>query len=394
MDFAAQFSPRVRSTQSNGITMQDIKEHETRSSKSSALLYAPRAASALRGSLAHEPKSESSVDMPRTPALKLQAPISPSSDSSDQGQETARTTLSECCTDMSQMTTPRQPSSLSGSAAAPRSKHTESKDLVPNAAVANRLFHTAELPLGQIDEDTDAELDMYREQQEMIAKMCSLQADAFLAKEKEKEEEKKRENEQMGFMRLEQLQLIRMQEAKKREELIRRRAASAPPVRRPEVYASPPPRPRHQGDIDTLNSSCCTETLSPGLDARVANAAGAREDLFAWDSPTRKVYSPQRELAAAKRNEMPSKLQGRVPEIVKAKPRPKSAFSRFMSSLGTKRLRSSIYPLPKAATIASQIVKGFSLGRSNGERSAAEHTAWASEGIPIVRNPEDAHESD
>jgi len=332
--------------------MQDIKEHQTRSSQSSALLYAPRAASALRGSLAHEPKSESFVDMPRTPALKL--PISPSSESSDQGQETARTTLSECCTDISQMTT-RQPPSLSGgSAAAPLSKQTEGKDLVPNAAVANRRFHTAELPLGQIDEDTDAELDMHREQQQMITKMCSLQADAFLAKEKEKEEEKKREKEQMGFMRLEQLQFIRMREAKKREELIRRRAASAPPVRRPEVYASPLPRQRHQGDIDTLNSSCCTETLFPGLDARVANAAGAWQDLFAGDSPTRKVYSPQRELAAAKRDEMPSKLQGCVPEIVKAKPRPKSAFSRFMSSLGTKRLRSSIYPLPKAATITSQ----------------------------------------
>jgi len=42
----------------------------------------------------------------------------------------------------------------------------------PSIAAANRLFKVAELSLDQIEEDTDAELDMFRQQQEMIAQMC------------------------------------------------------------------------------------------------------------------------------------------------------------------------------------------------------------------------------
>ena len=38
---------------------------------------------------------------------------------------------------------------------------------------------------------------------------------------------------------------------------------------------------------------------------------------------------------------------GAGPEVSRVKPRPRSAFSRLMSSMGTKRWRAAIVPLPK-----------------------------------------------
>ena len=89
------------------------------------------------------------------------------------------------------MTTPRTsgPSSA-GSPGSRHSTHNENeKQMGPSIAAANRLFKAAELSLDQIEEDTDAELDMFRQQQEMIAQMCRVKADAYLAREKEKEED-------------------------------------------------------------------------------------------------------------------------------------------------------------------------------------------------------------
>ena len=249
------------------------------------------------------------------------------------------------------MTTPRTsgPSSA-GSPGSRHSTHNENeKQMGPSIAAANRLFKAAELSLDQIEEDTDAELDMFRQQQEMIAQMCRVKADAYLAREKEKEEEEKRRHEQMQLMRLEQ------DLAKKRDQF-QALAASRPtsaPVKRAE-YKGTPPRPSSfwaasmVEDLDVLNTSCRTETLSPGLQVRAAEA-GMNEDVLAWNLPARKVYSPgaeRKEAAAAGE-------AGAGPEVSRVKPRPKSAFSRLMHSMGTRRWRAAIVPLPKSLITSS-----------------------------------------
>jgi hypothetical protein len=242
------------------------------------------------------------------------------------------------------MTTPR--TSGPSSAGSPGSRHSthNENEMGPSIAAANRLFKAAELSLDHIDEDTDAELDMFRQQQEMIAQMCRVKADAYLAREKEKKEEEKRRHEQMQLMRLEQ------DLAKKRVQF-QALAASRPtsaPVKRAEHTDTPPRLSSFRAasmveDLDVLNTSCCTETLSPGLQVRAAKA-GMNEDVFAWNLPARKVYSPgaeRKEAAAA------------GPEVSRVKPRPKSAFSRLMQSMGTRRWRAAIVPLPKSLITSS-----------------------------------------
>lgn len=132
---------------------------------------------------------------------------------------------------MSQITTPRAGQADEGSnTVAPSTEHVEIEEIEPSKT--NWLYQAAhaEVPLDQIDEDhvTDADLEMYKEQQEMISTMCKMQADAFLRREAEKVEEEKREREQMQLMRIEQLELIRIQEAQKREVLLKRQAAKSP----------------------------------------------------------------------------------------------------------------------------------------------------------------------
>jgi hypothetical protein len=255
----------------------------------------------------------------------------------------------------------------------------------PSIAAANRLFKAAELSLDQIEEDTDAELDMFRQQQEMIAQMCRVKADAYLAREKEKEEEEKRRHEQMQLMRLEQ------DLAKKRDQF-QALAASRPtsaPVERAEYKGTPPRQSSFWAasmveDLDVLNTSCRTETLSPGLQVRAAEA-GMNEDVLAWNLPARKVYSPgaeRKEAAAAGE-------AGAGPEVSRVKPRPKSAFSRLMHSMGTRRWRAAIVPLPKdlITSSSSSVIKGMSFGAS---RRQSQTEAWASmtsDGIPIVPFP-------
>ena len=225
--------------------------------------------------------------------------------------------------------------------------------MAPSTAAANRLCKAAKLPLDQIDEDTDAELEMFREQQEMIAQMCKVKADAHLAREKEKEEEMK-QREQLQLMRLEQMQLIRLQELAKKREQFQARAANRPmsaPVKRTAV--SRPPAFKAAAlveDLDVLNMSCCTETLSPGLQARAAEA-GLQKDVSAWNSPpTRKALIPEgerREIAGEARAG-----QG----VTRVKPRTKSALSRLMSCLGTKRWRAAIVPLPNSLMSSSSVL--------------------------------------
>jgi len=259
------------------------------------------------------------------------------------------------------MTTPRAGQPGSGNNA-----KQYQKEMGPSTTTANRLFKAAEIPLDQIDEDTDAELEMFREQQEMIAQMCRVKADAFLAKEKEKEEEKKRQMEQLELMRIEQLQLIRLQERARKREEFQARASSRPvsaPVRRAET------RPvAMKTACDDLDASFVTETLSPGVAQRAADVHSE-----AFKSPARKEFVPR-----SASGEPASQGEGAA-RGSRVKPRPKSAFSRLMSSLGTKRWRSSILPLPKGfATPTSRRDSG-----SSSKPPLAE--AWAAEGIPIIR---------
>ncbi len=186
-----------------GITHDDIRAHEKSSAASGPVRYAPAVASVLRGDLERLGRRERIEDEaslvaagpgPRAapPGLKLPSPVSPASSGGSEhgGFDSARTdgtiaTLSECCTEMSQMTTPRHGGPNSGGESTAQCAHKESeKQMAPSTAAANRLFKAAELPLDQIDEDTDAELEMFREQQEMIAQMCKVKADAYLAREK------------------------------------------------------------------------------------------------------------------------------------------------------------------------------------------------------------------
>jgi hypothetical protein len=225
--------------------------------------------------------------------------------------------------------------------------------MAPSTAAANRLCKAAKLPLDQIDEDTDAELEMFREQQEMIAQMCKVKADAHLAREKEKEEEMK-QREQLQLMRLEQMQLIRLQELAKKREQFQARAANRPmsaPVKRTAV--SRPPAFKAAAlveDLDVLNMSCCTETLSPGLQARAAEA-GLQKDVSAWNSPpTRKALIPEGERREAAGEARAG--QG----VTRVKPRTKSALSRLMSCLGTKRWRAAIVPLPNSLMSSSSVL--------------------------------------
>jgi hypothetical protein len=399
--------PTARPSAAPGISHDDIRAHEKSSAANGR--YAPAAASALRSDLRRRTRlqvsdeaeeSRTSLPVPRVPppGFKLPAPASPArsggSDSEHGGFDTARTngtiaTLSECCTEMSQMTTPRTsgPSSA-GSPGSRHSTHNENeKQMGPSIAAANRLFKAAELSLDHIDEDTDAELDMFRQQQEMIAQMCRVKADAYLAREKEKKEEEKRRHEQMQLMRLEQMQLQRLQDLAKKRVQFQALAASRPtsaPVKRAEHTDTPPRLSSFRAasmveDLDVLNTSCCTETLSPGLQVRAAKA-GMNEDVFAWNLPARKVYSPgaeRKEAAAA------------GPEVSRVKPRPKSAFSRLMQSMGTRRWRAAIVPLPKSliTSSSSSFIKGMSLGASRREPQTKAWAIVASEGIPIVPFP-------
>ncbi len=396
--------PTARPSVPPGISHDDIRAHEKSSAASG--IYAPAAASALRSDLRRRTRQEGSDEagesrnsqpVPRVtpPGLNLPVPASParSGGSEHGGFDTARTdgttaTVSECCTEMSQMTTPRTGGPSAGSSGGRHSTHTENEEqMAPSIAAANRLFKAAELPLDQIDEDTDAELDMFRQQQEMIAQMCRVKADAYLAREKEKEEEEKRRHEQLQLMRLEQMQLIRLQELAEKRKQFQALAASRPtsaPVKRAE-YKGTPARPSSfrvaalVEDLDVLNTSYCTETLSPGLQVRAAEA-GMNEDLLAWNSPTRKVYSPgaeQKEAAVA------------GPEVSRVKPRPRSAFSRLMSSMGTKRWRAAIVPLPKSLITSSpgSFIRGMSFGASRREPQTEAWASVASKGISIVPFP-------
>jgi len=400
-----------------GITHDDIRAHEKSSAASGLVRYAPAVASALRGDLERLGRREriegeasrvAAGPGPRVtpPGLKLPAPVSPASSGGSEhgGFDSARTdgtiaTLSECCTEMSQMTTPRHGGPSSGGGSTAHSTHKESeKEMAPSTAAANRLFKAAELPLDQIDEDTDAELEMFREQQEMIAQMCKVKADAYLAREKEKEEEEMRKREQLQLMRLEQMQLIRLQELAKKREQFQARAANRPvsaPVKRTAVARPPAFKAAALvEDLDVLNMSCCTETLSPGLQARAAEA-GLQRDVSAWNSPTRAALIPER---ASERREAagPGDSEaGAGQGVTRVKPRPKSAFSRLMSSLGTKRWRAAIVPLPKSLMSSSSpsrsLMKGMSFGASR--RKNTENEVWASEGIPIIRFPSSASDA-
>ena len=111
-------------------------------------------------------------------------------------------------------------------------------------------------PLDQVYDYSNTELDMYREQQQMITKMGKLQAEAFLTSQTETKEEVHREEQQMHWLRLEQLQLIQLQQANEEEEPVKSRA------------------------VDRLIS------------------APARR--VAWESCTRRVSSPERQSAAAR----------------------------------------------------------------------------------------------
>ena len=76
------------------------------------------------------------------------------------------------------------------------------------SAWKSRLSLAAARPLDEDKIHEDTELEMYREQQEMISSMCKMQAE----RETEKEVEEEREREQILLMRLEQLNFMRIKE--------------------------------------------------------------------------------------------------------------------------------------------------------------------------------------
>ena len=370
-----------------------------------------------------EDEKEEDETKPRhKPNLPLKLPAHVSRASNDfQGDDldhlldhldSARTGVSDvlnsagtCNTEMSQMLTPRAQPGSGGSSNGPPQKTQELTEEASTSAV-NRLYTAADQPLGQIDEDTDAELEMLREQQEMIEQLCKLKAEAFLAREKEKYEEKLREREQMQLMRIEQLQLIRLQEARKKDGR-ERRPTTAPARRTPGRQADG--AVRRACDDDALNMSGCTETLSPGVTQRAWASQGAvhghsahdsragDSGVLAWESPERRVYTPKTEDAASQRAEAET-ARGRRPCSASAEagegqgqrgdraiaqqgrlaapPRPKSAFSRLMSSFGTKRFRAQVAPMSKSL-----------LSRLGAKSS--QKVSWSSDGIPIVPNRDD-----
>jgi len=407
---------------------RNICRAEARQALAPGGLYAPAAAAALRDrlsspGLAHRATSPSGASVsslastapsdneshdlspesapesshPQKRIIPIKLPVTTVADASSEDRDlldsldsllnldTARTGVSDvlnsagtCYTEMSQMLTPRaQPGS--GGASAPPQKMPALKD-EPSTATASRLFKAAEGSLGQIDEDTDAELEMLKEQQQMIEQLCRLKAEAFMAKEREKFEEKKREREQMHLMRVEQLQLIRMQEARKAD-ASRRRPTTAP-VRR--TSGQRPVESASHGSTadDVLDASCCTETLSPGVRTRAPEPHETRcdeehrADSQAWASPERQIYTPKR--AAAGGDSLRGHRPASASEAGSAKvtPRPKSALSRLITSLGTKRFRAPVVPLPKS--LVPRFVKGKS-----------KKDAW-SDGIPIVPNRYDS----
>jgi type II secretory pathway pseudopilin PulG len=177
---------------------------------------------------------------------------------------------------------------------------------------------------------------MYTEQQELISKMAAIR---WMHWEREMEE-KKREQEQLKLMKLEQEQLqlmkleqlIRLQEAKKqnitqqKQAATRLRAASAPLKR----YHTPgiPSSNGWMSNTDTpaefddslndaqeassaLDSSCCTEILSPGYTAhsllemsdRTGNFLDSFESQQLAKQLEQTMHTQQRASAAAHRDE-------------------------------------------------------------------------------------------
>ena len=407
--------------------------------------YAPAAAAALRGSLFQKqlslqrrpsdasdssvastaPSDDETPDLEIAPKprhkrdlpLKLPAHVSRASnafhgddvdhlldhlDSARTGVSDVLNSAGTCNTEISQMITPRAQPGSGGSSNGPPQKPRELTEEASTSAV-NWLCTAADQPLGQIDEDTEAELEMLREQQEMIEQLCKIKAEAFLAREKEKYEEKLREREQMQLMRIEQLQLIRLQEARKKDGR-EKRPVTAPARRIPVRQADG--AVRRACDDDALNMSGCTETLSPGVTQRAWVCQGAvhghsahdsragDSGVLAWESPERRVYTPKREDAASQRAEGET-ARGRRPcsaiaeagegqgqrgdmqqGRLAATPRPKSALSRLMSSFGSKRFRAQVAPMSKSL-----------LSRLGAKRS--QPVSWSSDGIPIVPNRDD-----
>lgn len=413
--------------------------------------YAPAAAAALRGSLSKghcstkilqrrpsdasvssvastAPSDDESLDFehasePRNKhSLRLQLPAPPRHASdAPQGDvvggsghdidhlDSARTGVSDvlnsagtCYTEMSQMVTPRaqqQPGS-GGSNNGPAQKSTELTEDAGTSTV-DRLCAAADQPLGQIDEDTEAELEMLREQQEMIEQLCKIKAEAFLAKEKEKYEEKKREREQMHLMRLEQLQLMRLQEAR-REHVRDRRPTTAPVKRHTRARGVGGAGTRACDDDDVLNMSGSTETLSPGVRPRAAAMhSDEHSDQPAWtdwrEPPARRVYTPQKPLEAASGCHQDSATpRGRRPCSAEAgredasaavgqarlAARPKSALSRLVSSLtggNLRRFRAPVAPIQLPRSLRSRLSK-------------SSKVSWSSHGIPIVPNRDDSED--